>query len=155
MERPCSAWRGSCLFMMTSLRVRSSEKAISNNTVLVLTPFEAVRYGQGPMIYRMAIMPGLLPPSRETWETACTLFKFFPVVSAQFTAGRCYVVCMTDSCFPLDHCVSMGSGLVSAGQNVDRVSFQYLRQMGMGYDGVRGLHDASLHHVYAPQGARP
>ncbi|KAF2256423.1 3-oxo-5-alpha-steroid 4-dehydrogenase-like protein [Trematosphaeria pertusa] len=30
----------------------------------------------------MAIMPGLLPPSRETWETACTLFKFFPVITA-------------------------------------------------------------------------
>ncbi|KAF1960298.1 3-oxo-5-alpha-steroid 4-dehydrogenase-like protein [Byssothecium circinans] len=30
----------------------------------------------------MAIIPGVLPPSRGTWEWACTLFSFFPVVTA-------------------------------------------------------------------------
>lgn len=33
----------------------------------------------------MAIIPGILPPSRETWETVVYVFQFFPLVSMVHT----------------------------------------------------------------------
>ncbi|KAJ4357943.1 uncharacterized protein N0V89_002520 [Didymosphaeria variabile] len=30
----------------------------------------------------MVLIPGVLPPSRSTWQAACTLFQYFPVVTS-------------------------------------------------------------------------
>lgn len=57
-------------------------------------------------------------------------------------------------CYGAGHDGAMGAGLVSAGQDVDRVEVEHRWQDRMGDDGVRGVPDGAVHHVRAAQRTR-
>ena len=97
----------------------------------------------------MAIIQGICPPSRETWELGLAIWKFFPVVSLPRCRDR--VAIDNESKEMLTGCAVHGSAmaheLVRHGQDIGGIALQHPRQDRLVHHGSTGLHHTALYHV--------